>query len=178
MVFSCEALQNDVPKFCIMLMINSTLLRCFCCPERRASQVCSRLLAMNRKAVLRWPVLRWTSKSEEHVQSILRHKDSTVGQHALERTEGDEDSQGRKTLGIPALAWILPARSAEIFHSSALGQQTLNYIRAQRKTHFEYFEAAWARTSPVIRALCAREACAENYEAPSKGYRLGQGQWP
>ena len=34
------------------------------------------------------------------IQSIWRHKVSTVGQQALERAEGAEESQGRKALGI------------------------------------------------------------------------------
>ena len=75
-----------------------------------------------------------------HVQSIWRHKGSTLGMQGLERAEGAEKSQGHKALGIrrPCLCPVRAQRRDLL--SFTLGQQGFEiHPRAARVIAFEYF---------------------------------------
>ena len=68
---------------------------------------------------------------KSYIQSIWRHKDSTLGQQALERVDGDEEAQGRKALGIhrPCLDSVRAQRV--LFPAAPLVIQALNFTRAR-----------------------------------------------
>ena len=53
--------------------------------------------------------------SDKDQKSSWRHKDNTEGQQALERAEADEEGQVTRILEFTDLAWILSARSLNLF---------------------------------------------------------------
>ena len=90
------------------------------------------------------------------IRSIWRHKDSMVGQQSLERTEDDDESQGRKALRIhrPCLGSVCAQRRHFCSAPPQINKALICYPRAREFCLFVF----WKRPESRIMSLCAREA--------------------